>query len=90
MLIETLMDIFYSVFAFLLTPIDIPNLPDKFYDVIDVVFGYMSDGIAVLSVYTHIEYLTLLFSIIIAVDVGMLLYRMIMWILRKIPLLSIS
>ena len=40
--------------------------------------------------YTDITYLFTLMSIIIAVDVGISIYKIVMWALRKIPMLGIE
>lgn len=90
MIIEALMQVVYRLFAILTSPINIPSLPDGVKTVMSDVLGYLETGIALLANYTDLEYLLVLFGLIIAVDVGILLYKLVMWILRKIPMLGMS
>lgn len=90
MIIEALMQVVYRLFAILTTPINIPSLPDGVKTIMSDVLGYLETGMALLANYTDLEYLLVLFGLIIAVDVGILLYKLVMWILRKIPMLGMS
>lgn len=90
MIIETLMNILFKVFKLLTTPINIPSLPDSVSDFMTEVLGYLKTGLQLLACYTDVNYLLILFGIIIAIDVGIALYHFVMWILRKIPMLGIS
>lgn len=84
------MQVVYKIFEILTLPISIPPLPDSIKEIISEVMEYMETGIALLANYTDLGYLLVLFGIIIAVDVGVLLYKLVMWILRKIPMLGMS
>lgn len=90
MIIEALMQVVYVLFELLTVPISIPSLPDGIQSVMDQAFSYLEAGMGILANYTDLGYLLTLFGIIIAVDVGVLLYKLVMWIIRKIPMLGMS
>ena len=90
MLVESLLDLIYNLLDTLFTPINLPSLPASLSTIIDTLCSYISDGLALVANWTHLQYLLALFGIVAAVDVGILLYKLIMWILKKIPMLGIE
>lgn len=90
MIIESVLNIVYTVFSVLTTPISIPPMPDSVREVISSILGYITTGIAILSNYVDIQYLLVLYGIVLAVDVGIMIYHFVMWILKKIPMLAIE
>lgn len=90
MIINAIMGLLFVVVSILTTPINIPNIPDNVVTVVDGYIYYLSQGFSILSCYLDLGYLFTLFSLILLVDVGLLLYKFVMWILRKIPMLGIS
>lgn len=90
MIIELVMNVIYGVFALLTTPINIPDLPSKVSTILSSTYEYIFTGVAIITNYVNYNYLFILFSIIIAFEVGMHLYKFIMFILRKIPFLGIK
>lgn len=90
MIIELLLSALYNLFSLLTTPINIPTLPTSIQNVLDMALGYISAGVGILANYTHIEYLLTLFGIIILIDVGLAVYKFVMWVIRKIPMINIS
>ncbi len=90
MIIEALMKLLLKVFGLLTAAIHIPSLPDSVSDFMQQALGYIKTGLQLLAVYTNLEYLLVLFGIIIAIDVGIAIYHFVMWVLRKIPMLGIS
>lgn len=90
MIIESIMNGIFSVFEFLTRIMEIPNLPDTVHSYIQTAFDYMSAGAGVLANYVPLTYLFTLFGIVLAVDIALNVYYMIMWILKKIPVASIS
>lgn len=89
MIIELLLNLIYNLIN-LLVAINIPKLPDTVYGYFDQFFDYLVAGAGLLANYTPLAYLMTLFGIILAVDGGILIYHFIMWILRKIPVISVS
>lgn len=90
MIIKLLMDLVYTVFSFLTALIDIPDLPAEVSTYVNDFLGYLGTGIALLSNYCHLSYLLVLFGLVVAVDVGISLYKFVMWVLKKIPMLGIE
>lgn len=90
MIIETLMNILYKVFSALTSFINIPSLPVEISGYMDTALGYIGTGVQILATFTHLQYLLVLFGIILAVDVGIGIYHFVMWILKKIPMLGVS
>ena len=90
MIIEMLLNAIYNVFKVLTTPINIPDLPQTALDYVNQFFDYMVMGAGILANYTPFTYLMSVFGILLAVDVGILLYHFVMWVIRKIPMLGMS
>lgn len=90
MIIELLMDLLYNLFALLTAPINIPDLNAEVLEMVDYALGYIGTGIAVLSNYVHLPYLLILFGMVAAIEVGVMLYKMVMFFLKKIPMLGIE
>lgn len=90
MIIEGLINLIYSLFATLTSVIKVPPMPEGVMDIIDTAFGYISTGIQIVSNFTHLQYLLVLFGVIFALDVAIFLYHIILWVLKKIPMLGIE
>lgn len=90
MIIEMLLNALYGVFKVLTTPINIPDFPEQGLEYVNQFFDYLEMGAGILANYTPLGYLMILFGVLIAVDVGILLYHFVMWIIRKIPMLGMS
>ena len=89
-LIDGLIDLVFGLVSLILSAFDIPEFPPELMQVVNSLSQYIQMGIAILSNYCHMSYLLALFGIVLAVDVAILGYRFVMWILRKIPMLGIS
>lgn len=89
MIIETIMTCIKNVLNILLV-LEIPNLPAQVFDYVNTLFDYMVAGASILANYTPLSYLLVLFGVLLAVDTGLMLYKFVMWIIRKIPVASIS
>lgn len=90
MIVEALMNLLLSVFRLLTSPINIPSMPEAVSGYLTDFLGYIQTGLQILAVFTPLEYLLVLFGIIIAIDVGLAVYHFVMWVLKKIPMLGIS
>ena len=80
----------FNVFSVLTAALNIPGIPDSVKEFVAVTLDYVSTGIAILSNYMDVEYVLSLFFIVIAVDAGIMLYKIILWVLKKIPMLGIE
>lgn len=90
MIIEAILSVVYNVFSLLTAPINIPSLPDGVASVMSSFLEWIQVGLQIVATYTHESYLLTLFGLVVAVDVGVALYRFVMWVLKKIPMLGIS
>lgn len=90
MIIKLLIDLLYSVFYVLTLPIAIPSMPDSVREFIATALDYISSGMGIVANFVDLPYLLTLFGIVAAVDVGMMIYKLVMWVLRKIPMLGIE
>lgn len=89
MIIEMLLTGIYNILDFLLI-LNIPALPDSVHGYVDTLFDYIVAGAGVLANYTPFEYLLVLFGVLLAVDAGIMIYHFVMWVIRKIPMVSVS
>lgn len=90
MIIDALLDLLSVILEWILGVFDIPDMPPELETVLDTFTGYLTMGIALLQNYTHMDYLLALFAIVVAFDVCVGAYHVIMWVLRKIPMFGIS
>lgn len=89
MLVETLFNIIYLLVDVLTLGIKVPFLPAKVGELLGIFLEYISTGIALLGAYFDMSYLLVLFGLIILVDTAVTAYKIVMWILAKIPVLDI-
>lgn len=89
MIIQLLLSALYNVLNILLI-LNIPQLPDTVTGYLNDFFDYLVSGASILANYTPLGYLLTLFGVLVAVDVGLNIYRFVMWIIKKIPMLGIS
>ena len=90
MIIESLLNFLYNIFAALTSSINIPPLPDDVMFYFDKVGEYFESGLSILAVFTPLDYLLILLGVVIAVDVAISIYHFVMWVLKKIPIASIN
>lgn len=90
MLIEMLLNLLFNVFSALTSAINLPSFPTEVTNILNSFVEYVTMGIGILANYTHLPYLLTLFGIVVAVEAGILLYKFVMWVLRKIPMINIS
>lgn len=90
MIIKSLLDLIYQLVSLLTKPMNMPQLSDEVISTIDQFIEYLVTGVHILANYTHISYLMTLLGIIIAIDIGIGIFELIMFVLKKIPFLGIS
>lgn len=90
MIVELVFDLIYAVLSVLTLALKLPSMPVKVVEIIATAMDYITSGIAIVSAYVDMSYLLMLFGVIFAIDVALLAYHIIMWILRKIPILGIE
>lgn len=90
MIIEALLDLIKSLLTLLLSPIDIPALPNEVPTIINTAIGYISDGLGLAAYLMHWSYIRSLIIASLAIEGAMLLYKFILWILKKIPMAAVE
>ncbi len=90
MIVNALIDMLYGLIDWLTSGLNIPALPEEVIQVAASVTQYLVMGLKFIANYTHLDYLLVLFGVVAAVDAGMLVYKFVMWVLRKIPMLGIE
>lgn len=90
MLINLILTAVYGLLIALFFGIKLPGFPDGFLDIMASAQGYLITGIRVLGTYVDLSYLLILFAAFLSIYVFYDLYLLVMWILRKIPLLGIK
>lgn len=89
MIIQLLLTLIHTIFDKMLI-FSIPQLPTEVQSYIDSLFDYLVSGASILANYTPLSYLLTLFGIIVAIDIGINVYKFVMWILKKIPMIGVS
>lgn len=90
MIIEAVINVLYNIFKVLTSPINIDKLPPSVSDALAKALEYISAGFGIVGQFCHLTYLTVLFGLILAVDAGVMIYNIVMWVLKKIPFLGIE
>lgn len=90
MLISALLSIVIWFLSLLFAPLTLLAFPQTVASVFMDGLGLILQGLRVIGAYTHLPYLLILFGLVAAFDAALWLYKIIMWILRKIPFLNIK
>jgi len=88
MIVEGLFYTILTILSALMSVINLPVMPEGVRNILTTFVGYLATGIALVANYIDIEYLLVLFGVVMAVDGGVLIYKFVMWIIRKIPVSS--
>ena len=70
--------------------IDLPVVPQGLVNAVNMVMGYMADGMGIINFFCPLEAISPaidLFILVWGVEHG---YRLVMWVLQKIPMLNIK
>lgn len=89
MIANALITVLFLVFDLLTSVILIPGFPDSVKELLAITLDYCSSGVCILAQFIDMNFLLMLFSLVIIVGGGINAYKFIMWVLRKIPGLSI-
>lgn len=91
MIIESLLNAIFSVFDSMLSGINIPGLPDGMYEQIVSFFSETFERASCLiGLILPWSYVRTFFPILIVILASEEIYKLVMWVLRKIPMLGIS
>lgn len=90
MIIEGLLSVIKKLLTLLLSPIDIPSLPSGVQEVISKGMNYIIDGLGIFASFTHYQFIMALISIVLVIESAFLLYKFVLWLLRKVPAAAIE
>lgn len=91
MIISALLNLIYSVLSLLLV-FDLPELPETVTTLVNSALGYMVTGVSVLGAFvghTCMGVIALILQLVVAMNAAYLVYSLVMWVLRKIPMLNV-
>lgn len=91
MIIETLLNAIFSIFEKVFSAIDIPGMPDGMSE---QVVGFFNDVLnyagSLISLFVPWSQVKIFFPILIVILSSEEVYKLVMWVLKKIPMLGIS
>lgn len=90
MIVKALIGMLSGLIEWITAGLNIPGLPPEVAQVAAQITQYLVAGLQIVANFTHLDYLLVLFGVVVAVDAGMLVYKFIMWVIRKIPMLGIE
>lgn len=90
MIISGLLDLIYNLVTTVLSVINLPDIPEAGKGYITQFQEIISDGINLLGTYIDFSYIKVLLTIFITIILAEELYHLVMWIIKKIPLLNIK
>lgn len=90
MIVDSLLGLISSFLSLLLAPITIPALPEGVASLLQQAAVYFGDGLGIFAAFTHFNFIMTLFGIVVLIDAAMLVYKFIVWLLKKIPMASIE
>lgn len=90
MIIEGLLSVIKKLLTLLLSPIDIPSLPSGVQQVIAKAMNYIIDGLGIFAAFTHYQFIMALTAIVLVIEAAFLLYKFVLWLLRKVPAAAIE
>lgn len=74
----------------LFSVIDLPVVPPGLVNAVNMIFGYMADGMSILNFFCPLSAISPAIDLFIAVWTIEHSYRLVMWVLQKIPMLNIK
>ena len=88
MIIETIFNLIKSLIELILSIFpNIPQAPTEFTDVIDYILNLIFDSaVPILSLFIHINTIKIIVPILLIIVNFEYIYKLIMWIVKKIPL----
>lgn len=90
MIIEGFVYVVTSLIQFMFGWLNIPDAPESIKYTFDTYFGYIFDNLDFLNFFININTFKVIATIAITIYTFKVFYKIIMWIIHKIPLLSIK
>lgn len=90
MIISALLNVVKGLINVLFGWVQLPAVPEEVTSVVDTVFTYMEQGLGILWIFVPQQLVLVLLPLVIVVHNFDHLYKLGMWILRKIPMVGIN
>ena len=90
MIIKALFELFYGLITIVFGWINLPNLPDNILSIIDELVDVLLGAVSLLSIFLDFSVLKILLPVLLIVINFEHIYKLTMYILRKIPFLGIK
>ena len=91
MIIESLLNAIFSVFETLFSSINIPGMPEGMFEqVVSFFNNTLNYAGSLISLFIPWSQVKIFFPILIVILSSEEIYKLVMWVLRKIPMLGIS
>ena len=90
LIIKGIMELVFSLLQIVFTPIDLPDLPSGIQSVLDELMGLFGSVIGLVGVFVDLNVVKWLIPAVIVIANLDKVWKLIMFILRKIPFLGIE
>lgn len=90
MIIELIKKLLTFVTDTIFSVIDLPIVPQGLVNAVNFVMGHMSQGMSIINFFCPLSAISPAIDLFIAVWTVEHSYRLIMWVLRKIPMLNVK
>lgn len=90
MVVEALLSLVYVLLDLLFGHLHIPQLPTGIDQALQNAVSHIVRGVSWFAAMTHYGYIKTLFVAAVAIEGALLIYKIVMWILRKIPAVGIK
>lgn len=90
MIVESVMDLFKNAIKLIFDWISLPSVPPEVTDIIDQFFTYLRSGMGFVFLWFNMDLIKIMLPLLIAVVNFDKVYRLVMFVLRKIPFLGID
>lgn len=90
MIVSSVLNLFVGMLELVFGWIQLPDLPDSIMSIIHTMFGYITGSIGLLGVFVDLDVVMVLIPLSIAVARFDDLWKMTMFVLRKIPFVNIG
>lgn len=90
LIIESILNLFSSALKLIFGWINLPDVPPEIADVINQLFGYMRSGIGLVFLFVPMPLVRILLPLVVVVVNFDKVYKLVMFVLRKIPFLGIE
>lgn len=90
MILETVFNLFSSALKLIFGWINLPSLPADVETVLNQLFSYMESGMCFLFLFFNMSLVKLMLPFVLVVSNFEKVYKLVMYVLRKIPFLGIE